>query len=294
MPRELYGPPVALVPYRPGPLSAVRDAWRDRYLLPWLSIRVVAKGFAGTRLGRWWLVLRPALELGGMALLFGAVFNAPSDGLPYFLFLLSGMVGWRFFQMSMLFGSKSLQYFRRHARSLSFAPLLVPIGASAVGVMDLVIHGTILAGTLGFFALTDQSYLNVAPELALAPVALGLMLLLAWGVSFWLSIVIGHVLDVRVLLRYILQLWLLVTPVVYPLSFVPDGLHDAALVNPMTPLVMLFRWSLLGSGEVPLGSLIGSLAFTAVLVGGGIWFFSKQFWSALAAMSRTGDDEDDY
>jgi lipopolysaccharide transport system permease protein len=272
----------------------VRDAWRDRYVLPWLSIRVVAKGFAGTRLGRWWLVLRPALELGGMALLFGAVFNAPSDGLPYFLFLLSGMVGWRFFQMSMLFGSKSLQYFRRHARGLSFAPLLVPIGASAVGVVDLAIHGTILAGTLAYFAVTDQSYLNLAPELALAPVALALMLVLAWGVSFWLSIVIGHVLDVRVLLRYIIQLWLLVTPVVYPLSFVPDGLHDAALVNPMTPLVMLFRWSLVGSGDVPVGSLIGCLVFIAVLVGGGIWFFSKQFWDALAAMSRTGDDEDDY
>src|SRR5688572_19972720 len=119
IPRPLTGPPVSLERHRPGPFEAIRLAWRDRRVFPWLSLRVVAKGFAGTRLGRTWLLLRPALELSGMVVLFGAVFNAPSDGLPYIVFLLSGLLCWRFFQVATLFGSRSIQYYRRHVAALN-------------------------------------------------------------------------------------------------------------------------------------------------------------------------------
>jgi lipopolysaccharide transport system permease protein len=294
IPRPLLGPPVALVRHRPGPFEAVRLAWRDRHVLRWLSIRVVVKGFAGTRLGRSWLVLRPALELGGMTLLFGAVFNAPSEGLPYFMFMLSGMLCWRLFQVGALFGSRSLQYYRRHAAALSFATLLVPIGASAIAVMDLAIYSAILAGTIGWFAVFDQSYLDVGPQLLLAPVALLLILLFTWSVSFWLSIIVAYVLDIRVLLRFGLQLGMLITPVLYPLGFVPAGLQEITLANPLTPLVLLFRWSLFGVGEVPLTSLYVSLGVITILLASGIWFHTRHFWGALAAMSRVRDDEDEY
>ncbi|HWT25926.1 MAG TPA: ABC transporter permease [Solirubrobacteraceae bacterium] len=273
----------------------MRDAWRDRHILPWLSLRVVAKGFAGTRLGRGWLLLRPALELGGMTLLFGTVLGAPSQGLPYFLFLITGMTVWGFFQLAILFGARSIQYYRRHANALQFGTLLVPIGATTIALVHLVIYGGILAGTIGFFAVTDRSYVSLAPQLLLAPVAAALMLLLAWGVSFWLSIVVAHVLDVRVLLRYVLQLWMLVTPVLYPVSTLSGVIRDVALLNPVTPLVELFRWSLFDIGSVPLEELYRSLGVLAVLLASGIWFHARQFPRALAAMSNTlGDDEDDY
>ena len=289
------GPRVTLEPYRPGPLEAVRSAWRDRHVVPWLSLRVVAKGFAGTRLGRGWLLLRPAFELAGMGVLFGAVFNAPSPGLPYFLFLIAGMTCWRFFQLATLFGARSVQYYRRHASALHFGTLLVPIGASSIALVDLAIHGGILAGTIAWFALTDQNYLHFGPQLLLAPVALVLMLLLAWALAFWLSIVVAHVLDVRVLLRYVLQLWMLVTPVIYPLSFMSDTLEKLALANPVTPFVELFRWSLFDTGSVPMTSFAAALGVTAVLLVGGIWFHTRAFPRALLAMmNAVGDDEDDY
>jgi lipopolysaccharide transport system permease protein len=294
VPKPLTGPPVALNAYRPSVARAVLDAWHDRHVLPWLSLRVVAKGFAGTRLGRTWIILRPALELIGMAVLFGAVFSAPSDGLPYVIFLLAGQVAWRFFQLTVLFGARSVQYYRRHASSISFAPLLVPIGASAIAVMDLVIHGLFLGGAIVFYAITDKNYLQFGPELLLAPVSLGLILLLAWAFAFWLSIVVAYVLDVRVFLRYILQFWMLITPVLYPLSFVPEKLHDLALANPVTPFVELFKWSLFGTSEVPMTSLYVALGVTAVLLVTGVRFHTRRFWGALAAMLRTGDDDDDF
>ncbi|HEY6887979.1 MAG TPA: hypothetical protein VI300_09375 [Solirubrobacter sp.] len=294
VPRPLTGPPVALDRYRPSIPRAVADAWHDRYVLPWLSLRVVAKGFAGTRLGRLWLILRPALELSGMAVLFGAVFNAPSDGLPYVMFLLSGQAAWRFFQISVLFGARSIQYYRRHASTISFSPLLVPIGATAIALMDLAIYGTILAGTIVFYAITDHNYLVLGPQLLLAPVSLMLILLLGWGFTFWLSIIVAYVLDVRVFLRYALQFWMLITPVLYPLSFVPAKLHTLALINPVTPYVELFKWSLFGRSEVPMTSLYAALATTAVLVVGGVWFHTRMFDGALRAMLRIGDDDDGY
>jgi lipopolysaccharide transport system permease protein len=294
VPRPLTGPPVALERYRPSILRAVADAWRDRYVLPWLSLRVVAKGFAGTRLGRLWIILRPALELAGMAVLFGAVFNAPSDGLPYVMFLLAGQTAWRFFQISVLFGARSIQYYRRHASTVYFSPLLVPIGASAIAVMDLAIYGTILAGTVVFYALTDQNYLVLEPQLLLAPVSLLLILLLAWSIAFWLSIIVAYVLDVRVFLRYALQFWMLITPVLYPLSFVPEKLHGLALANPVTPYVELFKWSLFGTSEVPMTSLYAALGTTAVLLVSGVWFHTRNFNGAMNAMLRVGDDEDQY
>ena len=293
--RTVTGPPVALERYRPGPLEAVRDAWRDKRILPWLSLRVVAKGFAGTRLGRAWLILRPAFELAGMGILFGAVFNAPSPGLPYFVFLMAGMTCWRFFQLATLFGARSVQYYRRHANALQFGTLLVPIGASSIAVVDLAIHSSFLAGTVAWFAVTDKNYLHVAPQMLLAPVALGLLLLLAWALSFWLSIAVAHVLDIRVLLRYVLQMWMLATPVIYPLSFMSDTLRHLALANPVTPFVELFRWSLFDTTAVPMTSLAVALGVTVVLLAGGIWFHTRSFPRALAVMSNNlGDDEDDF
>jgi lipopolysaccharide transport system permease protein len=102
------------------------------------------------------------------------------------------------------------------------------------------------------------------------------------------------VLDVRVLMRYVLQFWMLITPVLYPLDFVPDRLHTLALANPVTPYVELFKWSLFGTSEVPMTSLYAALGLTVVLFTGGVWLYGRKFWGALAAMRRIGDDEDDF
>src|SRR5918997_3561692 len=98
VPRAADGPPVEIVDHRRTLPEALRQSWRDRKSLGWLATRIAAKGFAGMRLGRAWIGLRPALDLGGKTLLFGAVFSAPSNGVPYFLFLVAGMVCWRLFQ----------------------------------------------------------------------------------------------------------------------------------------------------------------------------------------------------
>jgi lipopolysaccharide transport system permease protein len=128
----------------------------------------------------------------------------------------------------------------------------------------------------------------------LAPVSLVLILLLGWSLAFWLSIIVAYVLDVRVFLRYVIQFWMLITPVLYPLDFVPDKLQTIALINPVTPYVELFKWSLFGRSEVPMTSLYGALATTAVLLVSGVWFHTRAFNGAMNAMLRVGNDEDEY
>ena len=296
VPRTVDGPPVEIVDHRRTLPEALRQAWADKRALGWLSMRIAAKGFAGMRLGRSWIALRPALDLGGKTLLFGAVFSAPSKGAPYFLFLVAGMVCWRLFQMGFIFGSRCTQYLRRHMKGLYISPLLAPLAATGFGLLDFAVYGVILAGTIGFYAITDgHLYLQTGPELLLAPVAVGMVLLTTWALAYWLAVIVAYVQDIRVALRYVVSLGILVTPVIYPVSFVPEGLRGIALANPLTPPIELFKYATIGAGDVLMTPLLVSFGSSLVLLVGGVWFLNRHFEGAMASMTRSGgsdlDDE---
>src|SRR5688500_14042727 len=93
--------PTTLEDHVPGALELLRRTWQERSLVPRLGIRVVMKGISGTILGRWWLVIRPVMGIFVMALLFGAVLDAPSQGVPYIVFLLSGLLCWMTFERTL-------------------------------------------------------------------------------------------------------------------------------------------------------------------------------------------------
>jgi lipopolysaccharide transport system permease protein len=124
-------PEAVLREHRPRVREMVAGAWRHRSLIPRIGIRVIVKGYAGTKLGRTWLVLRPVLSIFAMALLFGAVLNAPSNGVPYVLFLLLGMIAWMSFERVLFWATRSFDVYRRLARNLEFPLLLVPTASWA-------------------------------------------------------------------------------------------------------------------------------------------------------------------
>jgi lipopolysaccharide transport system permease protein len=137
-----------------------------------------------------------------------------------------------------------------------------------------------------------QLYLPLGPELLLGVLGLVLALGFGLGLAFGTSVLNARWRDVRFTLRYLLEIWLYATPVIYPLETLPEGVRTVAQVNPMTPIVELVKEGFLDSGTVNLLPTLWAVVATAAAVASGLWFFAHnaaRFNTPLAA----GDDDDD-
>jgi lipopolysaccharide transport system permease protein len=274
----------------------LRDAWRDRALVRSLASRLIVRSVAGTRLGLAWLVVRPVLDTAGKALLFGGVLDAGSAGdVPYPLFLLVGLIAWSWFAITWLWTTRSFDAYQRIARGLSFSPLLLPIAASARAAIQVVVYiGVLVLVALVYLVLDGTTYLQLGPELLAAAVSFALAWMLAVALGLWTSVLNARARDVRLGLRYVIELWLFATPVLYPVSRLPGVMQDVAWLNPMTAIVELAKEGLLGAGEVePLG-LVWSIAFLAIATVGGLVFFERMVTASLMRpISQHAKDEEE-
>jgi lipopolysaccharide transport system permease protein len=287
-------PAVVVQPYRPRVGELLRESWRQRGLIPRIGIRATVKGYSSTRLGRTWLVLRPTLSIFAMSLLFGAVLDAPSNGVPYAIFLLAGMLGWMSFERFVFWATRSFNVYRRLASNLQFPLLLVPTASAIPAAIELCVIAGLLLVTTGVFWVTDGTfYLDLGPKLLLAAAGLALGVGLAWGLGLWLSVLNAMARDVRLTLRYALMIWMYVTPVIYPVSALPHGWRFLATVNPVAAPVELIKEGLVGAGNVTLEAVLVSVGVTLVACASGLWFFTRVAPTAVGAGAEGEEDDDD-
>lgn len=275
--------------------STVRDAWRGRHLLGWLAARLLIKQYARTYVGRMWLVLKPVVDTLGKALVFGGIFGVVApDGVPYLLFVLVGMQCWILFEQGVTWATRAFDRYRKVFRDIDLPLLLIPIAVMVDGVLQFGSYTVILLLAVVGYALADsQLYLALEPGLLLAPVAVALTLLFAIALGLWLGIANAHTRDVRHGLRYVMTIWLFLTPVLYPLSDMPAALAVVAQLNPMTPPIELFKFALLGTGEVDLLMLGYSVALTLTTLVSGVWLLAKLTpWLQLTAHRTLGGEDD--
>jgi len=285
-------PEVVVQPYRPGVAELLRESWRQRALIPRIGIRATVKGYSSTRLGRTWLVLRPTLSIFAMSLLFGAVLDAPSNGVPYAIFLLAGMLGWMSFERFVFWATRSFNVYRRLAANLRFPLLLVPTASAIPAGIELCVIAGLLFLTALIFWITDGTlYLQFGPDLLLAAAGLALGVGLAWGLGLWLSVLNAMARDVRLTLRYVLMVWMYVTPVIYPISALPAGWRFLGTINPVAAPVELIKEGLIGAGAVDLDALLVSVGVTLIACVSGLWFFARV--APIAVGAAPEDDEDD-
>lgn len=285
-------PAVVVQPYRPGVGELLRESWRQRGLIPRIGIRATVKGYSSTRLGRTWLVLRPTLSIFAMSLLFGAVLDAPSNGVPYAIFLLAGMLGWMSFERFVFWATRSFNVYRRLASNLRFPLLLVPTASAIPAAIELSVIAGLLCVTAVIFWITDGTlYLEAGPELLLAAAGLALGVAFAWGLGLWLSVLNAMARDVRLTLRYVLMIWMYVTPVIYPVSALPAGWQFLGTINPVAAPVELIKAGLIGAGDVELAAVLVSVGVTLIAAVSGLFFFARV--APIAVGAAPEDDEDD-
>ncbi len=248
-----------------------RDLW---LLLVWRDF--VAK-YKQTVLGPLWFIIQPLLTTLMFTVVFGRIAKIPTDGLPPMLFYLCGTLAWGYFAQCVN-GTSSI--FVTHARlfgKVYFPRLIVPLATVTSNLFAFVIQlGTFVGFWVYFKFFTEAgAHFTVTPYVLFLPLLLLQSAAIGLGVGLWLSSLTAKYRDFTHLTGFLTQLWMYATPIVYPLSEVPEKWRWVAMLNPMTGIVETYRYALLGAGTVNPMSFIGSVALSLFVLVSGVLLFAR-------------------
>ena len=250
------------------PRLDLAEVWASREIAVVLALRNIRIRYKQTFFGIAWALLQPLAAVGIFTLIFGRLAQVPSDGIPYPVFVYSGLAVWFYFSQSATLASESLAQYRELVTKVYFPRLLAPLAAVVPALVDLAI--SLLA--VGVF----MAIYGVAPTeaIALLPVWLVALVILTFGVGTWLSALNVQYRDVRNALAFLLQLWFFASPIVYGSSLVEGSWGFLLALNPLVGLLEGFRWSLVGA-PFPGPEALVSLATGIVVVASGIVYFGR-------------------
>ena len=218
----------------------LRELWAYRELLFVLTVRDIKVRYKQTVLGAAWAILQPFMTMVVFTIFFGHLANMPSDGYPYPVFVYSALVPWTFFANAITSSSNSLVGSAHLISKVYFPRLIIPLSAVGVGIVDFAVASTILLAMMLFYGVGWTFNLLMAPVLLLA------MMFTALGVGTCLAALTVSYRDFRYVVPFMVQLWMFVTPVVYPASLVPTQWRWLLYLNPMWGLIDGFRAVFLG------------------------------------------------
>jgi lipopolysaccharide transport system permease protein len=264
--------PVRRIQPRKGMLSLdLREIWRFRELLVFIMWRDIKARYRQTILGSFWAIFRPFVSM----VVFTVVFNhlagiKPSGNIPYALFVFPGIVIWTYFSSALTGGSSSVTGNAPLITKAYFPRVHLVLSAIIAPLLDMALSLVIM---FGLFAFYDR-----APSwhVVLLPVFVALCGLTAVGLSLWLSTLTVRYRDVPFALPFLLQIWMYVTPVIYPTSFVPPRFQWLIAVNPISAVAVGVRWSLVGGPSPSIALLAASLAIGLGLTLTGLVYFRRR------------------
>jgi len=253
------------------------ELWRYRELVGFLALRDIRVRYKQSALGASWAVLQPLLTLAVFTGLFGALLGPDrlprAPGVSYALSTFCALVPWQLFARAVSAGSDSVVVNQALVTKVYFPRLAVPLAPVLAALVDFALAFGVLLAMLAWAGLAPGAAAIALPLLVLLTVAAAL------GVALWLSAVNALYRDVRLALPFLVQLWMLVTPVVYTaqsvLNGTPDWLVLAYALNPMVGVVEGFRWALLGGGQPPTLLLAASALTTTLVLASGLIVFRR-------------------
>jgi lipopolysaccharide transport system permease protein len=226
-----------------------RDLWRYRELFFFFSWRDLLVRYKQTVIGVLWAVIRPFLTMIVFTFVFSRLANVPSDGLPFPVMVLAGMLPWTLFSSSLTEASNSLIINANMLGKIYFPRLVLPASSVIVTFVDFFISLTILAALMLFYGVLPGW------QVILLPIFTLLGLGASFGASLWLSALNVKYRDFRYIIPFIGQFGLYVTPVGFPsevfrhkFGLLASYFYD---LNPMVGVINGFRWSI-GGGRVPM------------------------------------------
>lgn len=225
------------------------ELWRFRDLIALFVWRDFVAYYKQTILGPLWYLIQPLLTTLTFTVIFGRLAGLSTDGLPQFLFYMAGTVVWGYFSSCL---TKTSNTFTANAAifgKVYFPRLTVPVSILISNLITLAIQFALFLGFMMYFGLCGAV---IRPNLwiLLTPLLLFLMAGLGLGFGIIVSSLTTRYRDLQFLVTFGVQLWMFATPVIYPLSQVPEKFRWIILANPMTPIMESFRYAYLGAGTV--------------------------------------------
>ncbi len=253
----------------------LKQVWEYRDLL-WMFVRRdFVASYKQTILGPLWFLLQPILTTIMFTFVFGNIAGISTDGMPKVLFYMSGLVIWNYFSECF---NKTANLFVSNASMFGkvyFPRLIMPLSIVTSGLIRFVIQFSLFLGILFYFKIIGHN--TVAPNLNIlyVPFLVVLMAGYALGLGMIISSLTTKYRDLSMLVGFGVTLLMYATPVIYPLNAVPDKYIAVVKANPLAPIVELFRYAFLGSGQVSESGILYSFSCMVFLLLSGIVIFNK-------------------
>ncbi len=239
-------------------LADFKEIWRYRELLYFFVWRDLKVRYKQTAVGVAWAIFQPFMAMVVFSIFFGKLAHMPSDGVPYPIFVYTGLLFWQFFSSSLGDVSGSLIANQAIVTKVYFPRLILPLAVIGTNLIDFGVASIVLIGLMFYYGFIPHLF-----GLLIIPLLLVITYLAALGGGLFLASINVKYRDVRYILPYFLQMLLFVTPVIYPSSIAGKYAWILA-INPMTGVIKAARAAVLGTE--PVNWLLLSLSLAAVLI----------------------------
>ncbi len=270
---HVSAPTVLIKPQRGLVGLDLRELFRFRELIFFLTWRDILVRYKQTLLGGTWALVQPILQMLIFNVLFGDIAGLSSGGIPRPLFTFAALLPWNLFSNAMSEAGRSLVTNRNMITKVYFPRIVVPLSSVLSGVVDFAVAFIVLAGMMLYYDVLPTSGIWSLPFYLL------LSLVTALGVGLWLAALNVHYRDVRHIIPFLTQFWMLATPIAYEANEIfqrlPTGLEWLYALNPMVGVVEGFRNALVGTPIYSTDLLWVSLLTSFVLLVSGLIYFRR-------------------
>jgi lipopolysaccharide transport system permease protein len=252
----------------------LKEVWRYRDLIGLLVHRDFVAQYKQTILGPAWHLIQPLMVTIMFTIVFGRIAGISTDGVPPFLFYMAGTVIWNNFSTVLLSTSETFTQNASIFGKVYFPRIAVPIATLLSKLFAFAIQFTFFLCILGVFVMQGAKVTPNAWILA-TPLLLLMMAMFSLGLGTIVSALTTRYRDLTVLVSFGTQLLMFASPIIYPMSALPEKWQHVAGLNPIAPIVELFRYSYLGVGTVSLLHLLYSLSVILLVLYFGVVLFNR-------------------
>lgn len=250
----------------------LKELWKYRDLIALFVKRNFISLYKQTILGPAWAIVQPLLTTVIFTIIFGSMAGLSADGVPSFLFYMSGTIAWTYFSTCL---TNTADTFTRNAAILGkvyFPRLVMPISTVLTNLIALSIQFLMFLCFLFYYWLKGKVHPNL--YVLLVPILVLQMAMLSLGSGIIISALTTKYRDLQMLVGFGVQLWMYGTPVAYDIRIIPQKYMGLYMLNPMTPVINTFRTALLGIGGFQLRYYLSGWALTIIILFAGIVLFN--------------------
>jgi len=252
----------------------MRALWKYRDLIRMFIKRDFTTFYKQTILGPLWFIIQPLFTSSVFMLIFGKLANISTDETPQMLFYMAGVINWNYFSECFTKTGNTFAENKNLFGKIYFPRLAVPIAEAITNMIRYAIQFTLFLVFYFYFIINGAP---VSPNwlIVFTPLVLMYLALLSLGFGAWISSLTAKYWDLKLALPFVVQLWMYATPVVYPLSLVPQNFRLLMILNPVAPAIEFFRMAWLGAGTInPLHTGL-SVLFAILIIFTGIIIFNR-------------------